>query len=181
MNSYDKETVEGILAGKEDIVRHFFYDECAPMFSYIIYKIFDRQVKKDELINELYLYLQADNWRKLRQFDYRSKLTTWLSVVAIRFFRKKRAALIENSEMNAIKEDRYDPLKNIIMKMDIHSALERMSNIRYREVLYELFINDTEPEVVAKKMNITLANLYNLKHRAIQQIAEIMERKNGYD
>ena len=72
----DRELVDRLLIGDEEIVRYLFFD-------------------KYELINELYLYLQSDNWYKLRQFDFRSKLTTWLTVVAVRFFQKRKGVLMD--------------------------------------------------------------------------------------
>lgn len=96
MKFTDKQLVEGMLANNEKIIRYFLFEACTPMLGFIIKNIFDYKVARDELINELYLYLSEDSWHKLRQFDYRSKLTTWLSVVAIRFFQKKRDELIGN-------------------------------------------------------------------------------------
>ena len=86
----DRELVDRLLIGDEEIVRYLFFDKCTPMFNYILHRFCPCQLDKNELINELYLYLQSDNWYKLRQFDFRSKLTTWLTVVAVRFFQKNR-------------------------------------------------------------------------------------------
>lgn len=181
----DKEIVDGLIANDENIIRHFFLEKCAPMLGYIIKKVYAYRVERDELVSELFIYLQENNWHKLRQFDFRSKLTTWLSVVAVRFFIKKRNLLIESDEKNTlidqIKESGYDPVKDMFIKMDVRHALERMPNARYREVLYEWFINGMEPEELADRMNITLANLYNLKLRAVQQIAEIIKKEEGYE
>lgn len=86
----DRELVDRLLIGDEEIVRYLFFDKCTPMFNYILHRFCPCQLDKNELINELYLYLQSDNWYKLRQFDFRSKLTTWLTVVAVRFLKKNR-------------------------------------------------------------------------------------------
>ena len=185
MNLTDKEIVEGLINNNKQIISYFFFEKCAPMLDYIVTKVFAKLVQKEDLVSELYIYLQENNWNKLRQFDYRSKLTTWLSVVAVRFFIKKREMLLESNEKNtlidSVKKRGYDPIKDMLIKMDIHHVLEIMPNARYREVLNDLFLNDMEPELVAKKMNITLANLYNLKHRAIEQIAEVLRKEDGYE
>ena len=76
------------------------------MFNYILHRFCPCQLDKNELINELYLYLQSDNWYKLRQFDFRSKLTTWLTVVAVRFFQKRKGVLMDYRNQSApIKEE----------------------------------------------------------------------------
>ena len=60
------------------------------MFNYILHRFCPCQLDKNELINELYLYLQSDNWYKLRQFDFRSKLTTVVDGCCCTFFSKKK-------------------------------------------------------------------------------------------
>jgi len=179
-NYSDREIIDGLLSNDRQMVHHFFYVKCRPIIGYIIGKVFNHQAEKDELVSELYLLLRENDWYKLRQFDFRSKLTTWLSVVSTRHFIKKRDLLIENGRENTPIERGYDPLKDMLIKMDIHHMLYKMPNARYRELLRDFFIQDMEPEAIAKKMNVTLANFYNLKHRAIQQIAEILKKEVGY-
>ena len=149
----DREIVDGILANDERIIQHFFFRECKPLFAYIVHSIFDGHVERNELINELFLYLKHDDWYKVRQFDYRSKLITWISVVAIRFFQKK---------------------------MDVRKAIDKMPNERYKYVIVELELKEREPEELAKEMNITIDNLYNIRRRARLQLKTIMVRKEDY-
>lgn len=181
MTITDKEIIEGLIANDEQVTRYFFFEKCTPMLRYIINAIFVNRVEKDELVNELYIYLQEDNWRKLRKFDYRSKLITWLSIVATRFFLKKHDLLIENNDINALIDNGYDPLKKLLIKMDVHHLLERMPNARYREVIHALYIDDMEPRTVANKLGVTIDNLYNIKSRALQQFSQIIKKEDGYD
>lgn len=179
----DQQIVEGILANDEQMIQHFFFKQCKPLFTYIIHSIFDGNVERNELINELFLYLKHNDWHKVRQFDYRSQLTTWVSVVAIRFFQKKRAQLIENVpletlyEQNTIWQDMHISQDH---RMDVRKAIEQMPNERYRKVIIELELNEREPEEVAKELNITIDNLYNLRRRARLQLRTIMLRKEDY-
>ena len=139
----DRELVDRLLIGDEEIVRYLFFDKCTPMFNYILHRFCPCQLDKNELINELYLYLQSDNWYKLRQFDFRSKLTTWLTVVAVRFFQK-------------------------------------MNNERYRQVLVDLELKDLDPKVLAREMNVTVENLYNIRHRAVKQLIAVIREEEHY-
>lgn len=74
----DYQIVNGILNNDQTITQHFFLKECKPMFEYIEHAIFDDNVERDELVSELFLYLQHNDWHKIRQFDFRSKLTQYL-------------------------------------------------------------------------------------------------------
>lgn len=180
----DEELVYGILNNDESIIRHFLFECCTPMFMHIIRNIFDYRVDKDELINELYLYLQENNWYKFRQFDYRSKLTTWLSVVAIRFFQKKRNELIENysgSTLYIKNEKPNDEETQIIQGIDVAALLIRLSNERYRYVIQKLILEDKKPQELANEMGVTVDNLYNVKRRALLKLAHIIRKEEGYE
>lgn len=180
----DRQVVDGILMNDEKIIEYFFFDVCKPMFKYIVHTIFDDNVDREELISELFLYLQHKDWYKIRQFDFRSKLATWVSVVAIRFFRKVRMQMIENISIETLnnQESIYkDALENEEKYIVLYRAIQQMSNIRYREVIVELELNQRKPEEVAKQMNITVDNLYNIRRRARLQLKAIMVKGGYYD
>ena len=178
----DQQIVNGILNNDQTIIQHFFLKECKPLFEYIAHAIFDDNVERNELVNELFLYLQHNDWHKVRQFDFRSKLTTWVSVVAVRFFQKVRMQMIETTPIEALnnQESIYkDALGNEKTYMALYRAIQQMPNPRYKKVIIELELNQSKPEIVAKSMNITVDNLYNIRRRARLQLKTIM-LKGGY-
>lgn len=93
----DREIIEGLIARDNRVTERFFFVQCRPLFCSIIRRVFDYEVEYNELVNELYLYLMADDARKLRDFQYRSSVYQWLKVTAVRFFLKKRK-VIENRD-----------------------------------------------------------------------------------
>ena len=180
MECSDKELIEGMLSNNERIICHFFFEACTPMFSFIIKKIFDYKVNRNELINELYLYLQENNWHKLRQFDYRSKLTTWLSVAAIRFFQRKRDELIEKESSETLIK-RTDIVDDVFdQKFDLDTLINQLTNERYKYVIIELIQKDRKPQDVADEMNVSVDNLYNIKRRAIESLTLIAGKEGRY-
>ena len=154
------------------------------MFAYVICNIFNGNVNRNELISEFYLYLSKDNWKKVRQFDYRSKLMTWTSVVAIRFFQKKRDVLIENESEESLcfrmKEETTTQIEVLERQIDLRAAIKLMNNERYKQVIYYLDLKEKKPELVAKDMGINTANLYNIHHRALLQLKVILNKENRY-
>jgi RNA polymerase sigma factor (sigma-70 family) len=179
----DKEFIEAILSNDRVAIRYFFFEKCTPTFAYIIRHVFGYQVNKNELVNELYLYLRHDDWRKLRQFSYHSKLTTWVSVVAVRFFQKKRAMLIEKEASEALIAEKADfsaiyQEEQIYQKLDVESLLNRLPNERYRMVIRRLVLEDEEPQEIANEMGITVDNLYNVKQRALKQLTGIIKAES---
>lgn len=165
------------------MIEYFFFKKCKPLFVYVIQSVFDYQIDENTLINELYIYLQADDWRKIKQFDYRSKLTTWTSVVAIRYFQKKREMLIESGmsqTLNRETDNGFDAHFCVERKIDIHNAMNRMQNIRYRQVIEMLDLKEMRPDLLAQQMNVTVDNLYNIHRRALLQLRMMMGRKEDY-
>ncbi len=48
-----------------------------------------------------------------------------------------------------------------------------MPTKRYVSVIRRLILEDCEPEELAREMNITTANLYNIKRRSMAQLTRI--------
>ena len=176
----DKEIVEGILTGNHLIISHFLCNECKGLFYYIYSQISHYRYEPNEIANELFLYLSEKNWHKLRMFDFRSKLITWFSVVAVRYYRKKMAKVIDMPSADPLiyqTSHSETPTEAIESHMDIHDGLSRMPNSRYRMVIQKLDLLEVEPEELAKEMKITTANLYNIHRRALQQLRIVMRGK----
>ena len=179
----DKEIVEAILHNDSKMIEYFFCEKCSKMLSYIAMSMFDNRVDRRELISELIIYLADDGWRKLTQFDFRSSLMTWMSVVSVRFFQKKRKDLIENDSSEALLQENisfYNPSLSKEQKMDLNNALNRMKNQRYHDVIVALDIEDLKPETVAGNLSITVDNLYNLHRRALIQLRSLLGRKEDF-
>ena len=49
MNYTDKEIIKGLIENNEKMIRHFFFEKCAPMLGYIVSKLFAHRGEKDEL------------------------------------------------------------------------------------------------------------------------------------
>ena len=180
----DKEIVEGILAGNHQITSFFFCNECKGLFYYIYSQITNYRYEPNEIANDVLLYLSEKDWYKLRMFDFRSKLVTWLSVVAIRYYRKKMAGVIDMQSIETLirQTDHCDvPMDSLESHMDIHNGLLKMPNSRYRMVIQQLDLYEVKPEKLAKEMNITTANLYNIHRRALQQLKVVMLGKEVFN
>lgn len=179
----DKQLVNGILNNNRPLVEYFLQKKCSKLFTYILLNVFDGNIDKRELVSELYLFMANNNWAVIRKFQFRSSLMTYVSVVAVRFFQKRRVTLIDSmttEELNDKIKQTYHSGLTIEQRMDIQLALKKMPNARYRQVIEELDLQDVQPEKLAKEMNVTVDNLYNIHRRALVQLRLIMGRKEDY-
>ena len=179
----DRQLVAAILNNDIGAIQYFFNEKCSGLFAYIIANVFDNNVPKEDLPQELYVYLAKNDWHKVRQFDFRSKLMTWVTVVAVRFFQKKREVLIEKSSPVVLNDMMWQDQSVGIttdQRVDLRAALQKMPNARYRKVIEVLDLQDVRPELLAEEMNVTVDNLYNIHRRALVQLRLVMGRKEDW-
>lgn len=172
----DKDIIQGLIARDEKVTKEFFFVQCRPLFCSIMQKVFDYEVDYDELVNELYVYLMEDDAVKLRSFQNRSSVFQWLKVLSIRFFVKKRNRLIDDSSKESpyeVENKMVSRENDVTAKSDLERLFDLMSNKRYVYVIRRLVLEKMEPESLAVDMNITTANLYNIKRRAMAQLARV--------
>lgn len=172
----DQEIIQGLIERDNRVTEEFFFVKCRPLFLSIIQKVFGYEVEYDEFVNELYLYLMEDDAKKMRDFEYRSSVYQWLKVVAIRFFIKKRKKMIENNNGETLYDGTtIQPVdeRDTSAKSDLQRLFSLMTTKRYVFVIQRLVIEDQEPEQLAKEMDITVENLYNIKRRAMAQLTQV--------
>lgn len=171
----DQEIIKGLIARDDRITEEFFFVKCRPLFYSVMKLVFDYEVKYDEMVNELYVYLMEDDAIKLRNFEYRSSVYQWLKILSIRFFVKKRARMIEDNSQETLYDgqDQVAPKTNTGAECDLERLFEAMPTKRYVYVIRRLILEDCEPEELAREMNITTANLYNIKRRSMAQLTRI--------
>ncbi len=172
----DQEIVKALIGRDSRVTAQFFFKDCRPLMLSIIHRVFDKQkVDYDEMISELYIYLMANDARRLRQFKFESTLYQWLKTTAIRFCLKlKTDGIVIDNESQEPLDNRSRNTGNTESsqaKMDINALLRQMRNQRYAKVIRMLMIDDMTPDEVAKELSVTVDNLYNIKRRAMAALA----------
>ena len=92
----DAELVSAVISGDKDAIVYMFYTKFSATFQYHIYKLFDYKIEVADLIDEFFLYLYEDEWKRLKVYDsVKSSLSTWISTVSYRFFRDYKRSKID--------------------------------------------------------------------------------------
>lgn len=178
LNETDAIFIETLRNGNNEISRQFFYKEIGGILHKIRMEVFRGNVDFDELVSELYLYLSRDNWTKLDGFDGKNgcRLRTWMIPVAWRFFMSIRERLLRTEKIDdnsgVIRSSVRDDLR-IQIAIDVNAVLSRMPNERYAEIIRLLLIEGYASQDVADMLDMRVENIYNLKHRAINQFIEL--------
>ena len=179
----DRQLVEMLLANDQEAVEYVFFYRCSGMFAHIVHSVFQSQGKKEELISEFYLYLSENEWSRLRQFEFKSALNTWLTVIAVRYFRKKRVSqtklvavepqLIVETQKN--ETDDYDVFHEM-SRLELYKAIDRLSKPRERYALLADLTGKSAEEIAAD-MGCTVSAVYNLTKKARMELRTLLKDK----
>ena len=173
----DERLVKAVLSGDQDAIVYMFYTKFSSTFQYHIYKLFDYKVEVSDLVDEFFLFMYEDNWRRLRSFDSSlSSLSTWISTVSYRFFRDYKRSKIDLNGAITISDKwetfRGDWVQSIDagIMIDIETAIDAIKSDRDREIAKQLFIEDREYEAIAEEFDMTCDYVYTVKNRIIKQL-----------
>ena len=186
-NMTDREIVSFLIAREPKVTAQFFFKDCRPLLLSVIRRVFGTQiVDYDEVISEIYVLLMENDAKKLRSFKFESTLYQWLKTIAIRhcLLLKNKAKVIDNeSQEPLINSGReFSSTESSQARIDMETLLRQMKNQRYALVIRLLMIDGRTPEEVARQLCVTVDNLYNIKRRAIQALAEVaLKDKKHYE
>lgn len=175
----DDDYINGLKTGDPDITHGFFYDLCRYPLTDITRSLMGGTLDYDDVVNELYIYLSAENWRKLDTFRSANgcRLSSWVSVVAWRFFMQARQRLLHQASADMTEIEPQVPSTSsdidIEISIDVENTFAAMPNKRYVRLLRLMLIEGYDSAETAQRLETTVDNIYNLKRRAIQQFIAI--------
>ncbi len=173
----DQQFVVDIIANDSKALEYLLYDRFRRLLRFNAMKAAPN-VPVDDLVQELYIYLSADNWTRLKKYDPELPFDRWLSVVSYRFFKDFSLRMIDSHRQIPITNIKDQQLLNAgtiqmtHIMMDIRQGLDKLEPPRDREILTALLVHDEEPQEVADRFKVTVDNLYNIKRRALAKLIQ---------
>lgn len=180
----DREIVAKLIERDPVVTYWFLYVKCRPLFLKLIKSLFKHPIEYHEFADEVTVFLLENNERRLRQFDYKSTLCHWLKICLIRYFVRNDDVMIEDvtkespyvlESENLRQDEAVDHIGVLNAKLDMRILLDELaaSNSRYAYVIQRILLDDAEYETVAGELNVQVANLYNIKSRAMEELTKI--------
>lgn len=173
----DKELVAAVCSNDQRAIVHMFYKKFLATFQYHVYKLFPYKEDVRDLIDEFFLYLYEDDWRRLKTFDSsKASLATWMSVTSFRFFKNYKHSKIDSNGLISIS-DKWETFvgdwvqsSDAGLMMDINEAIGSITNDRDREIARLIFVEDKEFQVVADRFELSVDYVYTVKNRLVRQL-----------
>lgn len=148
-----------------------------------------RDKEVPDLFHTVFLSIIEDDYKKLRQFQWKCKLSSWLYIIAVRatidFLRKQSGDLSLNgttAEEISLREGirNGNPLPDDIIELkeekEIIEQAKKTLTSKERLFVNLYYIRELSPTEIAGIMNITENNVYQLKSRVREKMKEIAER-----
>jgi len=188
----ERKLVDGCLA-QDKKAWDAFVEQYARLISHAIVQTLEKysfstinQVVPD-LFNTVFLSIIEDNSKKLRQFQWKCSLSGWLHLIAVRitvdFLRKQPEHLSLDGEAGSdgsLKDGIPDdnPLPDCLIEREQERALfDQVKNeLTSKERLFvELcYSRDLPPSKIARMMNTTENNVYQLKNRVREKMKKLV-------
>ena len=161
----DAEIQEGLLGNDARMIRYVFYEHFHTMLRFNAQKAAgNKSVDLNDLIQEL------------RKYSSEFPFPNWFSVVSYRFFKDYTQSMIDSSqnlpivEMNDHNISIAGTTRIETMMIDIKAAISKLTPPRDKEVVEAFLIHEEEPSEIAKRLNVSVDNLYNIKRRALAKL-----------
>jgi hypothetical protein len=179
-NFSDQEWVTYLIMNNHEVIVTFFYKKHLKLLVHNLYKVFPYKVEILDYINEFYLYLEANNWKRLKTYQPDYTLIAWLSTVSYRFFKNYKLSMIDSRGVVTIS-DKWDSQteawiyqSDLGLKKDIMNAINQIKNERDRKIADMIFIEDKEAAEVAQQFGLTIDYLYTIKNRIIKALRNFL-------
>ena len=151
--------------------------------------IFSGRAEVDEIRNAIFLHLMEDDCRRFKLVNDTAALLGWINRTAVRYLIRHKGDFVADWKVDTSDEDQPDDdemtEKQIQRKtpdvseaiteahFDTERLLGAMNNARYVIAIRELCLSERDPAEVAEEMGITVANLYNIKKRALAALTKV--------
>jgi len=194
----DKDLIEKIL-NRNDEAWEFFIVQYTPFIQKAINQVLSyNQIgyiveEIGELVNDIFLSLLENDYKRLRQFRGESKLSTWLFTVSenkTKDFLRKQKALIEiisfeenDDQKPQIPDKRptaVEQLESIEVVKSVFKELQDRLTDQEKNFMQLHYFQDKALPAVADEMNISINNVYVIKHRVKKKGGKILSEFTKY-
>ena len=179
----DHELVDRLKADDKETIEYLLFHRCNGMFAHVIHSVFHDQGKNEELIAEFYLFLRQNKWYCLREFKFMASLNTYLTKIAVRYFKKIHASqtklvVVDPQlivETRGKEPDDFDLLREY-SKLELYKAINRLSKPRERYAILAKLAGKSAEET-ADEMGCTVMAVYDLLKKAKEELKKLLKDK----
>lgn len=181
----DKQLLDFVFSNDAKAIEYLFYYRYKNVLTTVRHSFNIDFQHDEELLHELYLKFNENDWHTLHSFRYESSLDTFLFSIAINFVADKNtdSCVISSDSETIEKEDTKNSLAAFLEEIDkqlteyeLYQAINSIRNPRYRYVLMALLSGMTS-QAIAAEMHCKQQKVYNLTKRAKKELGKKLNGK----
>lgn len=198
----DLQIAEALLNRDEQVTRKYFYQQCYPLFKSIYDNYYTDCTCCKEFMDEIYIVVLAPSKTtgkcQMENFRGESTLASWLKTACLyycynKYELKQRMPVYdplphptEKDEEDDVFSDRKkdESLSNPIdfsgmNRSDVEVLLSMMPNIRYRNIIRLLYLEQKTHKETAEALGMTMDNYYNKRILAEKQYKQVCRKEEA--
>ena len=131
-----------------------------------------------DLLDELFIHLSENDWRRLRTWQGRSSLQGWARVICSRICREavqgsRRLSPLTLGEDRAVVDPAEGVVEHLIReesRLGLLEAIEQLDTPRDRLVLRLHYLQERDLPAIAAQLGVPLSTVYVIKSRALNRL-----------
>lgn len=191
------------LINRDNLVtRKYFYQQCYPLFKSIYDNYYTDCTNCKEFIDEIYIVVLAPSKTtgkcQMENFRGESTLASWIKTSCLyycyaKYELKNRMPLYEPLPHSTEKDEEEDVfgdrkkdefLSNPIdfsgmNRSDVEALLNMMPNVRYRNIIRLLYLEQKTHKETAEALGMTMDNYYNKRILAEKQYRQVCRKEEA--
>lgn len=181
MDSETQQTIEDIIAGKEQAVRKCLFEDCLPGFRYLSARFrHSGGYTTEAIISLAYSHLREYDWSALKAYRGDIPLAKYIVLITRRLLgklakaqeeRERKERPLDETIVNGAISELYSTRKEEENRRRLFELLDTLPD-RERRVLVYFKLQGYSAEEVAEKLGTTPQNVYNLSKRAIAKLKQ---------
>lgn len=198
----DLQIAKALLNRDEQVTRKYFYQQCYPLFKSIYDNYYTDCTCCKEFMDEIYIVVLAPSKTtgkcQMENFRGESTLASWLKTACLyycynKYELKQRMPVYEplphpteKDEEDDVFSDRKkdESLSNAIdfsgmNRSDVEVLLSMMPNIRYRNIIRLLYLEQKTHKETAEALGMTMDNYYNKRILAEKQYKQVCRKEEA--
>lgn len=198
----DLQIAKALLDRDEQVTRKYFYQQCYPLFKSIYDNYYTDCTCCKEFMDEIYIVVLAPSKTtgkcQMENFRGESTLASWLKTACLyycynKYELKQRMPVYEplphpteKDEEDDVFSDRKkdESLSNSIdfsgmNRADVEALLSMMPNIRYRNIIRLLYLEQKTHKETAEALGMTMDNYYNKRILAEKQYKQVCRKEEA--
>lgn len=174
----EKDLADRFVLGDSKAQRMFFDQFKNLIYSTINKFSFVEKNEIDDYFNEFFIRLVVDDYKRIRQWDQRSRLSTYLVTLLRNYLideyrkKKKNQAVTDDDEQLPSSED------NIYIQELLEYVRKAMDSLseRDREIINRKLLEDETPKEIADALGITKDAYYVALNRANKRLIKLLKK-----